>query len=399
MNAGEVTAAPPKTLPPDLPTEEKLADELAPTDIPSFLLAWLLRYPWLRFAPIVAALLLALLLLARGAAGLGSRRRRRAGGGRRMAHDPARAGARAEPGRRRVAAGLATPASVDQLEASADFRIGTPGQTPAPTAGGPDSGDAVRFKAALRNLYSVDVGERTIPPVVRRPLDMETIATTALARLDPAKTIPLRVLAGIQIPGRIRDQLVEQFGEVMVYPRIDLPMYEPLKEISSELFLPNLQLIPNEQHHAARDQPEVHRVLHGGPQPRVRPRAAVARVPDRPARAATSASSGTSAASWPIPARTPTRCASGSTTSRRFTWAVDSALGDHDNREAQGDKEEELVLVIRGELLKKYPDRGDLRAPRGLGAHRLDGAIDKTQPREARAASRRRRRRTRRATW
>ena len=32
----------------------------------------------------------------------------------------------------------------------------------------------------------------------------------------------------------------------MAYPKIDLPMYEPLKEISVELFLPNINLIaPN----------------------------------------------------------------------------------------------------------------------------------------------------------
>jgi hypothetical protein len=37
------------------------------------------------------------------------------------------------------------------------------------------------------------------------------------------------------------------------------------------------------------------------------------------------------------------------------TWPKASQLGDHDNREQVGDKEEELVLVIRGELLKRYP--------------------------------------------
>ncbi|MBN9126291.1 MAG: hypothetical protein J0I90_01705, partial [Nitrosospira sp.] len=36
-------------------------------------------------------------------------------------------------------------------------------------------------------------------------------------------------------------------------------------------------------------------------------------------------------------------------------WLPASALGDHDNREEGGAKEEEVVLVIRGELLKKYP--------------------------------------------
>ena len=35
--------------------------------------------------------------------------------------------------------------------------------------------------------------------------------------------------------------------------------------------------------------------------------------------------------------------------------AEHSGLGEHDHREAQGDKEDEVVLAIRGELLKKYP--------------------------------------------
>jgi hypothetical protein len=37
-------------------------------------------------------------------------------------------------------------------------------------------------------------------------------------------------------------------------------------------------------------------------------------------------------------------------------WALDEELGDHDHREAPGEKEDELVLVIRGELLKRYPN-------------------------------------------
>ena len=47
----------------------------------------------------------------------------------------------------------------------------------------------------------------------------------------------------------------ETFVEPMAYPVIDLPMYEPLKNLSSELFLPNINLIEHEHHHAARDQP------------------------------------------------------------------------------------------------------------------------------------------------
>jgi hypothetical protein len=37
-------------------------------------------------------------------------------------------------------------------------------------------------------------------------------------------------------------------------------------------------------------------------------------------------------------------------------WPQTNNLGDNDNREARPQAEEELVLVIRGELLKKYPN-------------------------------------------
>jgi len=37
-------------------------------------------------------------------------------------------------------------------------------------------------------------------------------------------------------------------------------------------------------------------------------------------------------------------------------WPIDNDLGDNDNRQAGQKPEEDLVLVIRGELLKKYPN-------------------------------------------
>ena len=60
-------------------------------------------------------------------------------------------------------------------------------------------------------------------------------------------------------------------------------------------------------------------------------------------------------------------------------WPRASKLGDHDHREKPGDNEQEAVLVIRGELLKKYPTAI-------IYAHK------------ARVGSRRRHRRTRRTS-
>ena len=68
------------------------------------------------------------------------------------------------------------------------------------------------------------------------------------------------------------------------------------------------------------------------------------------------------------------RPARSSRTSRRSTSGrAASDLGDHDNREAGRAHEEELVLVIRGELLKKYPNTDHQRPAARSGSRRPTG--------------------------
>ena len=88
--------------------------------------------------------------------------------------------------------------------------------------------------------------ERAIPVLERAPLDLALIRESAFAGIDPVATIPKHIRAGLEIPTRIADQLTEDFGEVMAYPKIDLPMYAPLKELSIELFLPTSTCIADE---------------------------------------------------------------------------------------------------------------------------------------------------------
>ena len=57
-----------------------------------------------------------------------------------------------------------------------------------------------------------------------------------------------------------------------------------------------------------------------------------------------------------------------------------SANGDPVSGE-QGDKEDELVLVIRGELLKKYPT-AVIYAHRAAWERNSDGTVDNTRPRK-----------------
>jgi hypothetical protein len=61
-------------------------------------------------------------------------------------------------------------------------------------------------------------------------------------------------------------------------------------------------------------------------------------------------------------------------------WLRQSDLGDHDNRQTDGEQREELVLTIRGELLKKYPN-AVIYAHRARWQTNPDGSIDKSQER------------------
>ena len=65
------------------------------------------------------------------------------------------------------------------------------------------------------------------------------------------------------------------------------------------------------------------------------------------------------------------------------TWSTDTGLGEHDNREAQGDKEDELVLVDPRRAAEEVPDRRRLRAPRRVAA-RPDGGDRQVQAAPAR---------------
>jgi hypothetical protein len=380
INRGEVTAAPPKQVAPVLPLEEKLADDLGPRDLPRPWLQWLQRYPWLQRLPLVLALLLTVLLFAvspvlaiiAGAVlvTLGARWSRRLG----ALLNRARAVDALRPETR-------TPASVDQLPASPDFRIGTPGQGPAPTIGATDSTDAVRFKEALRNLYTVDAAERTIPLRVRRSLALAPLATAAIDGLQPARTIPARVLGSIQIPPRIRGQLVDEFGEVMVYPEIDLPMYEPLKDRSSELFLPNIQLIAHNSITLLETNQKFIESYMVGLNHEFARELLWREYP-------TDQRGSYFRQFWDVRGFLAEAAADPAALRERLRdipelhrWSKDSGLGDHDNREAQGDKEDELVLVIRGELLKKYPT-AVIYAHRAAWERTADNAIDKTRPRK-----------------
>ncbi|MDR7253973.1 hypothetical protein J2X46_002963 [Nocardioides sp. BE266] len=392
VNDGEITVAPPKTVPDNLPTGPDLADDLGGGASPGPRLppvlvdllrgfkAWRIWF-WvlavllallLLLVPVVGPVLAVVLLVAAFLLYLWLSR------GLRAASEPS-------PGSV-VDSDTQTPETVDDLPTSSGFEVvptdsGGVAGVPAAPQPGPDSPTAIRFKEALRNAYAVDGAERGLPVVVREPMPLDVVIGSVFTGIDPTFTVPKRVLAGVEIPGRISSELVEDFGEVMVYPEIDLPMYEPLEEMSSEYLVPNIQLVEansitlletNQKfieaylvglnHEFAREllwreYPTDQRGSYFRQfwdvgsflaQPGADPAALRERLRDVP---------------------------------ELHTWSPNLGMGSFDHREQQGDKEEEVVLTIRGELLKKYPT-AVIYAHRAAWERTSAGAIDRAKPRK-----------------
>lgn len=138
--------------------------------------------------------------------------------------------------------GTQKPKNLDLFAKSPDFVISEPKKNrPIFKAGERDSNEATVFKAALKDVFEFVQISEPVPP--KKTLSFADMTSNVVKLLNPAVTIPKRTFDMVRIPGKVKDKMVETFAPVMVYPEIDVPMYKPLADLSSELFLPNINLI------------------------------------------------------------------------------------------------------------------------------------------------------------
>jgi hypothetical protein len=269
--------------------------------------------------------------------------------------------------------------AVDSLPRDADFRLMPPNREPMEPANDErDSLEGERFKDALRALTELVAVTIEVSREPERPaLRVAELASATLKGLHPDMTIPRRALAGLQIPERLRPLVVEQFKEAMAYPEIDVPMYKPLVDVSSELFLPNLNLIePNSITLLETNQRFIESYLLGLNHEFARE--LLWREYPTDQRGSYFRQFWDPTAQLPRAGETPAQ--------RRerlrdipplHVWSLGSKLGEHDNREqVPGAAEEEIVLVIRGDLLKRYPT-AVIYAHRAEWSRKSDGSIDR----------------------
>jgi hypothetical protein len=108
-------------------------------------------------------------------------------------------------------------------------------------ASGPDNAVAARFRKA------VAIHQRLIAPLVltqttKKPLEVKKLGETVLAKLDPATTMPnlVRPLITGGGPGAVVSDGADELEPVLMGPRFPQPMYKGLRNLSQELLLPGL---------------------------------------------------------------------------------------------------------------------------------------------------------------
>jgi hypothetical protein len=275
-----------------------------------------------------------------------------------------------------------TSAAVSSLPQSSNFVLSEPGSNVSNTSGGPDSVVATRFKSALQdsfNLLQVSAAADVSAP--RLQFAVSDFATAAVAAINPDTTIVKRGFASISIPAWARPGPAEADSEVMAYPRIDLPMYRPLQDLSIELFLPNINRVaPNSITLIETNRKFLEAYMVGLNHEFARKllwrefptdqRGSYFRQFWDPAPYFDTANLDSAALREKLYDIPPIHL-----------WSLDSQLGQHPNRQPTGGAGEDIVLVIRGELLKKYPT-AVVYAQRAQWQMKPDGSIDATKPRQ-----------------
>jgi hypothetical protein len=358
INAGEVTSAPPKTVPAGVVTVDQTVSAIIPTGVPGAILDLLNRYPWLPWASLGIAILLAIILfLALGpvagaitaiaivAAGVYLFRLLRG-----WATDAQASQTLSQAGQ--------TAASVATYPASSNFSLSTPGSSFVPTLGGADSPTGVRFNGALTHSFQLNAAGNVVAqhpaPVA---LDLATLSKTVLTAIDPQTTILRRGLSMISLPPWIVSQLGDNFNEVMAYPKIDLPMYQPLEERSADRLLPNINKIARNSITLMETNQRFIEAYMVGLNYEFARKLLWREYP-------TDQRGSYFRQFWSVGDTIDAEGLSHGALKEKLydipeihRWAPTSALGDHNNRIPPGQPAApQAVLIIRGELLKKYPN-------------------------------------------
>jgi hypothetical protein len=230
-----------------------------------------------------------------------------------------------------------------------------------------DSAAAADMRRALIEFGDA-VSVRVAPAPAKPALDRTLVHQKALAALEPHQAFAARFAPSLRVGGSdLRAYIDGRYSktrpgagtqtlqEVMNYPDIKDAMYAPLEGISSEYFIPNLKLVPDNTISLLQtNQPFIEAYLAGLNHEFARELLWREYPTDQ--------RGSYFRQFWDVSTYVDREQRDPKTLAEYLKdipplhqWLVISALGSHNQREAQGEQSR-VVLIIRGNLLKRYPN-------------------------------------------
>lgn len=356
INNGRITPAPPRDVPEGIPSVDDLAEKIQPRPLPAWL-RWLIRNR-LRLLIVVLVLLLLIGIFSRSA-GVWAVVALLALGAvagffwlQRQNEDTEAAEELVDPAK--------AEAAIRSVPPQPAFNIVLEGETVAPAATpgaspGADSVEARNFRSA-----AIDLQQRVVirtpdkPPLL--PFDVAGAQAKLTRAIDPRVAFPLRLSAFVKIPGRSFDR-PEEIVDAMAHPDFEDAMYAHLRDINKELLIPNLQLIPPDTISLLETNPKFIEAYMVGLNHEMGRELLWREFP-------TDLRGSYFRQFWEVKGvsnpDTPTDAEKLKDIVKIHTWQSTSELGAHKpdpgpNADVQPGQKQ-VVLVIRGELLKRYPN-------------------------------------------
>ena len=246
--------------------------------------------------------------------------------------------------------------TLKQIPQRPDFtlKLSDEASTPPPTTTTPgeDSVEAKNYRQALTDMtkrVAAKGPEKTVTP-----FNLANASVKIKDGIDPNKTFPRRLLSFVKFPGNIQINGPQDVFPAMAYPDLDDPMYKGLADISSELLLPNLKLVPDNCISLLNTNPKYIESYMVGLNHEMGHELLWREYPTDQRGSYFRQFWDVNGIIAPASGQTPAQQTEANKDITPIdTWTGDSALGSHNNRQLQNAKQ--LVLVIRGEILKKYP--------------------------------------------
>ena len=352
VNDGRITPAPPRTVPEGLPSVDDLAGRIQPLKFPAWL-QWLIKNR-LGVLLLVLALLLFLAiftgawvisLVLAGAAGAGFFWLQQ----QHNLNEAAETLINPEKEREAIA----------QVPPQPSFNVVLDGETSAPPATPGASSEVDSIEARNFRSAAIELQERLVIRLPDKParqaFDLAAGHRKLTRALDARVAFPFRLSAFVQIPDRTFTK-PEEIVDAMAHPDLEDAMYGYLRDINKELLIPNLQLIPPNTISLLETNPRFIESYMVGLNHEMGRELLWREYP-------TDLRGSYFRQFWEVKGisnpDTPTDAESLKDITKVHSWESTSRLGVHKpiNPEAEvGAGEEQVVLVIRGDLLKRYPN-------------------------------------------